>query len=733
MALSAEQQALLDALEEEDGSAAPPPIQAKIQQPAVEPQEHRQVQTQAPEPAAAPPVRPRRMTKADLSHDEHDTKMSSVSAPEYYAQKAGNLAVGVAKAPISMVKGMANQYHDVVLDAAAASPFAQYPKPEEIAQPGPMMPEAQHYDPSMEAAGNVLRSGAEFGAMFTPAAPIVGGMGMISGLDQSRRAEDTIGAGEGLGHAGLASMLARHSVAKGMPKKNQAGLPSTAADLPAGLQVPEAALAGRALDAVKNPGRTMQAVVDAAGRIPNPIDAALGSIRPIPTVDPMANIPDGVGPGPGRAFDQEARGFRDPQPTRERMATRVEEFDNQFPEQFLDRTGIGEIYGDPNVVSIRDLDAPVQGPSRPPPHELAPDPNFVEGAQSPYPQRLLPPPPIEVPAESELSIGKREYARLAAEGGKAYADKIIARRKAEAAQKPAIDAATKKASDMKRLNSGYTGTENLPRKLPVNRAEQVKAPPRDPGFIEGAQAPLPGAPDRIAELEAKVRELESRTQPEPPPEAPVQPAAPPAPVEPPPRQLPKQKEPLMSGNTEPGDWSAPEDLGEFLNKEVPKDTVNSKAPINKLPKAMKPKAAAKKTGDSPSGERGSGLEPDGSRSELPIRATGRYRKGQRMASEGVKSDHPDLADEYTRLGYDESGGGRPFQQPPAQTGGATDPYQSGKEWAQKIRDGAEPPPNLARMLQFSKFRDGYNSPPAEQAPQPKSQLSMPIPSKRTTR
>lgn len=562
MGLSAQEQALLDALEEEDASAAPaasvaPPIQATRPAnpaPAVEPQERQQVRAQEPEPAYEPPIRRPVMhgkpgglrdtlfKNGPMPQDEAPTQMSPVSAPEYYAQKAGNFALGMAKAPISMVEGMGRQYGNVVLDAAAASPFAEYPKPEEIARPGRAMPQAPTYSPAMDAAGSALRSGAEFGAMFTPLAPVVGGAGVLSGLKQSAEAPDTIAAGEGMGHAGLASMLTRHSLARGMSKVNQAGVESTAADMPVGLRTPENGLAMRAAGAA---GRVMRAPLeslDAALRVPGDTarwayDKAAGNLarQPPPPVEAAGFPEDQPGFGQSVLDVQERVGEQ-----------RAQELDAQ-----IRATEEAALRQD---VARAEAEAAAQRQSQE--FEATPAPQEQPTAPSvkrPFPQ--LPPAPIPVP---EVKMGKRARVR--------------------AVQEQQAAAAAKRQKELQRE---YPGTENLERRIPA--AIQNRVPD---GFVEGASSPLPPprrlplrptppaspyyAPEAVKARLAETMGMGRAPEPAPAPQAEV--------------QMPRR----ASGDLAEIERQVAERVANSTRSAAPApDAVNSSAPKRRLPRAKK--------------------------------------------------------------------------------------------------------------------------------------------------
>lgn len=224
-------------------------------------------------------------------------------------------------------------------------------------------------------------------------------------------------------------------------------------------------------------------------------------VTPIPVTGSMDQIPEGTGPRPGWPSYLEAWGMNDPHPITERMATPIEEFDSHFPPDAPDAPDrmalVPDRIPDPPIESFPEDAVWEQEGLRPrPPAEFGPpDP----GIASPVPySRRMPGPRTEIdPDYHQDTMPSQPIAET------------VPREGASSAPRRRFPWESERPPD-RTWRSGNQG--------------QMQMQP--------AAKPAP-APKRQAPVKQKA-------------------APPPAPIQPPPQ------EPLMSGQTEPGEWSAPE-------------------------------------------------------------------------------------------------------------------------------------------------------------------------------
>jgi hypothetical protein len=159
----------------------------------------------APAPVAAGPT---------LEPDRFESKMAPVGELEFQAQRAANVGLGA-------VKRAGHIGADILgIPGRLAGEAANVISPPVVAQPGAAMAgrgvEAP-VSPRWDAAGAGLGELAQLGLLMTPAAPIAAGVMGLQSVDAARQAETSEDVGGALVDAGMAGVIGKHGVARIKP------------------------------------------------------------------------------------------------------------------------------------------------------------------------------------------------------------------------------------------------------------------------------------------------------------------------------------------------------------------------------------------------------------------------------------------------------------------------------------------------------------------------------------
>lgn len=378
-----------------------------------------------------------------------------------------------------------------------------------------------------------------------------------------------------------------------------------------------------------------------------------------------------------------------------------------------------------------------------PPVESYPeDAGFERGAQSQLPQQRalppapqypqLPPAPIIVPPEGFEPRGARAMGRIQESFGRDArtaveqrqdAARRLPRKEGPAQASPEEIADAERRGNFRRMNRGYTGTEGYER--------NVRGQIEPDAFEEGAQSvPPEGYFERRAAKQAKRALPVQQRAPQPP--TPVEPPAPP-------------QEPLMSGNTQPGDWSAPERPAESQVNSGGKRTIKKSAaafdpeafwsnaekygsPAEKARVARLRRAVEADTADAYSAAT-AGMSAADLSAVQSLRNSMERSKPKGTPPAGMKETdplHPDyeknfgernarsraLVEEGVQRARQEQQG--PFPEAPAQTGAQKpDPEKTLHMWGQRafkafVRTG-QVPKKFARLKGTPAFDQGWSS------------------------